>query len=878
MRASLHLPSAATLRAAAAALLALVLLALVAWWGALAIETRTVAAIKSRLLGDGITWATVSADGLHIRLDGTAPNEAARFRAVNLAGGVVDAGRIDDRLEVTALRAIEPPRFSVEVLRNDDGVSLIGLVPAGAEGAEVTLSADVAAIAGDVPVADMLETAEYPAPDGWQAALDFGMEALRRLPRSKISVSADQVAITAISDSVDEKRRLEAELARLAPPGLDVALDISAPRPVLTPFTLRFVKDAGGARFDACAADTDRARARILAAGAAAGVQGKVACTVGLGVPSPRWADAAEAAIRAVGSLGAATVTFSDADVTLMAAPEVEQAVFDRVVGDLQATLPKVFSLTATLQPRPEQTVQGPAEFTAVLNAEGRVELRGRLTDELQRTAVDSFARAFFGTDSVYTATRLGDDLPDGWPVRVLAGLEALSFVEEGSLLVRADMVEVKGVTGNPDARARISQILSDKLGPGQTFRVDVRYDEERDPQKALPTPEECAADLNAVVAAQKITFAPGSAEIDGTARGVIDALADVLKDCPGLRIEIAGHTDAQGSEGGNLALSQARAEAVLVALQGRRLDVAGFRARGYGEAVPLADNATDEGREANRRIEFTLLGADGAPVAAPVADAAPEDGAPADGAPAAEGAPAVEGAEAGAGVAWAPLSDPVAGRPRARPEAALPPADPDAAPAPADTGAADPAPEAPAAPATAQTAEGGGRDPETGADGADPSVAPAVAGDAAPAAVPDNLAAAGPTVADGPAVPAPPQAAGTAPAETPAETPAEKPPEALAEAPTGAATPSPRIVADAQAAAAAAAPPALSFLPQPDPAGLPPPVDPALDLAAVQDDLGPTRAITVPAQTDAAAPDHVVIMFVPTDETTIRPPRRPDP
>jgi hypothetical protein len=59
----------------------------------------------------------------------------------------------------------------------------------------------VAATAAGLPVSDMLESAEYPAPEGWDAALAFGLDALRLLPRSKISVAADRVAITAIADS-----------------------------------------------------------------------------------------------------------------------------------------------------------------------------------------------------------------------------------------------------------------------------------------------------------------------------------------------------------------------------------------------------------------------------------------------------------------------------------------------------------------------------------------------------------------------------------------------------------------------------------------------------------------------------------------------------
>lgn len=582
---------------------------LAAWASALAIESRTAAAVQSRMLEAGLTWVDVQADGLQLHLTGTAPNEAARFRAVNLAGSVIDAARIRDGLDVTPVTAIEAPKFSLEILRNDDGIQLIGLLPAteDPEALVTALVTQAEALNETTGVSNMIETADYPAPEGWTQAYDFGLQAMRLLPRSKISIAEGRVEIKAIADSLDQQRALSSELAAARPQGLTVAIDISAPRPVLTPFTLRFVKDDQGARFDACAADTERARDRIVAAGTAAGIPGRPSCTIGLGVPSPSWADAVGRGIAAVTALGAGTITFSDADVSLVAASSVAQADFDRVVGELQATLPEVFSLTATLE-RSEAT-SGPAEFTAELAAGGAVTLRGRLTDALLRDAVDSYARARFGMASVQTLTRLDEALPEGWSIRVLAGLESLSLLVEGSLLVRADLVEVRGVTGSQSARDRISQILSDKLGQGQTFRVAVRYDEALDPLAALPTPEVCAERIGALIAERKITFPPGSAEIDGTTVGIMDSLAEILLECPAMQMEIAGHTDSQGSEGGNQALSQARAEAVQIALQGRGVDVSGITARGYGESTPIADNATEEGREANRRIEFTLTG-----------------------------------------------------------------------------------------------------------------------------------------------------------------------------------------------------------------------------------------------------------------------------
>jgi OOP family OmpA-OmpF porin len=243
-------------------------------------------------------------------------------------------------------------------------------------------------------------------------------------------------------------------------------------------------------------------------------------------------------------------------------------------------------------------------------------------------------ARGWFGLAACYLETgkvneaepcarkaiALDPDLPEGWPVRVLAGLQAMSELNEGQVIVRADTVEVTGVTASTGARAAITRILSGRLGQGQAFTVEVRYDEALDPQAALPTPLECVTALNSILQKQKIVFAPGSAEIESAARDTMDALADQMRQCPDIVMEIAGHTDSQGRDSSNLALSQARAEAVLLGLQGRRVLVGSLTAVGYGETRPVADNDSPAGRETNRRIEFTLLG----PVASADAAAAP--------------------------------------------------------------------------------------------------------------------------------------------------------------------------------------------------------------------------------------------------------------
>ncbi|SDJ08991.1 OmpA family protein [Lutimaribacter saemankumensis] len=551
-------------------------------------------------------WAEVEADGLRVYLTGTAPTEAIRFQALSTAGKIVDAARIIDRMDVTESKRIKPPRFSIEILRNDSGISLIGLVPASTD--RDALAEDLADLSEGAQVTDLLESADYPVPDGWDVAVDYAVDALEQLRRAKVSVSANQVVITAISDSVTAKRKLESGLSRAAPLGLRLALEISAPRPVITPFTLRFLIEDGTARFDACSADSDTARDRILGAAMRAGLQGKADCTVGLGVPSPNWSVAAEQAIGALATLGGGSVTFADADITLIAAEGTDEALFDRTVGELENSLPDVFALHTVL-PRPKDTKQaGPPEFVATLSPEGLLQLRGRVSDELSRVATESFARARFGSDKIYVGARLDETLPKDWPVRVLAGLEALSKLSNGAVIVQPDTVKVTGNTGNKEASAEISRLLVDKLGEAERFDIDVTYQEKLDPIASIPTPDECEAEIAAILSARKINFEPGSATPDSEAGGIIDDIAEILKQCGEVRMEIGGHTDSQGREVMNQQLSQARAQAVLNALRDRRVLTSNITAKGYGEEQPIADNETEEGREANRRIEFKLI------------------------------------------------------------------------------------------------------------------------------------------------------------------------------------------------------------------------------------------------------------------------------
>jgi outer membrane protein OmpA-like peptidoglycan-associated protein len=127
--------------------------------------------------------------------------------------------------------------------------------------------------------------------------------------------------------------------------------------------------------------------------------------------------------------------------------------------------------------------------------------------------------------------------------------------------------------------------------------------------QIALPSARTlCQIRVTAFSTQNSILFQSGSATIAESSGPALDTIASVLAECPDATVNVEGHTDADGDDRRNLALSVARAEAVIEALIQRGIAPERLYALGYGETVPIAPNESAEGKRLNRRIVFTLL------------------------------------------------------------------------------------------------------------------------------------------------------------------------------------------------------------------------------------------------------------------------------
>jgi outer membrane protein OmpA-like peptidoglycan-associated protein len=109
-------------------------------------------------------------------------------------------------------------------------------------------------------------------------------------------------------------------------------------------------------------------------------------------------------------------------------------------------------------------------------------------------------------------------------------------------------------------------------------------------------------------VAVYGINFDTGKATIQPDSEKVLSQIVQLLQQSPDLKLRIEGHTDNQGTAATNQLLSEKRAQAVVAWLGSHGISASRLTAKGLGQTAPVADNATEEGRAKNRRVELVKI------------------------------------------------------------------------------------------------------------------------------------------------------------------------------------------------------------------------------------------------------------------------------
>ena len=569
-------------------------------------EKKTLEVVLKETSDTELSWLEVSTDGTRVIVSGFAPDEANRFIATSKISSIINSERIIDQIIVKKQITPSTIEYVLEILRDDNHISVIGFVPTNLQSKK--LIAKLKVLAKDLEVRNLLEVSSFPITDAWKKTLDYAIASVELLPNSKISIAKEEIWISALSESIDDKIRIENQLTSLDPGFFKLHLDIQSPRPLIQPFSLRFTMDESGASLDKCSASDEYSKVVILSAMIKLGVDKESNCEIGIGVPADSWVDAVIIAATYVKEFEIASLTFENHNVSLVVSGNTGNDKFENIIDKLKKALPNEFQVGATLQPVRTKEIDNTNTFTVIKSLDGVVELKGFLNDHTAEIAVRSYASSIFGSININDSLRLSDKLPQNWPIQVLTGLEVVGLLDHGSLIIEPNTILLEGKSANPEIKSIVSEILSKKLGNDILYTLKLEYDEQLVPKPIGPDAKKCVLDINNVIETLGIEFAPGEIVLQKSSNDTLKNMADIMQTCYIVPMEIGGHTDSQGRKSLNLSISQARAEAVMDSLLSYDILTGNLIAKGYGESTPIADNKTSEGRNKNRRIEFTLI------------------------------------------------------------------------------------------------------------------------------------------------------------------------------------------------------------------------------------------------------------------------------
>lgn len=233
----------------------------------------------------------------------------------------------------------------------------------------------------------------------------------------------------------------------------------------------------------------------------------------------------------------------------------------------------------------------------ALTQPEKPVVVTGVVPDEATKAKLIARLKAVYG-DRVVDQLAVGNVIaPPSWAANVENIInDGLKDVSQGQLDVNGTTVNLRGQVKNEALRQGLVSQIASKL----TSNYNVK--------DALTVMTSEQTTLNDTLAGRIIEFDSGSANIRAASHGLLNEVAQRINALGNKTIEVVGHTDNAGNPANNLILSKARAEAVKSYLIQRGIAPQRIITNGLGDAQPVADNQTPEGRTRNRRIEFRIV------------------------------------------------------------------------------------------------------------------------------------------------------------------------------------------------------------------------------------------------------------------------------
>jgi OOP family OmpA-OmpF porin len=310
----------------------------------------------------------------------------------------------------------------------------------------------------------------------------------------------------------------------------------------------------------------------------------------------PRFDDVALLLIDQIAKLKVGKISISDSKVSLSGMAR-ELGGREAIAAGLKK-LPEGFSVAANDIEAPPYIFQAYKDPVALT-----LTLTGYVPDNTVHTALVAAASRKFFSEKVVDNLKSSVGAPAGFASAVTPALGALARLSTGTLVVTDREVKLSGDAFYDAAAVAIRGGVAKDFPQGWQFKADISVKPATAPVDATV----CQQLFSDLLGKGSIRFESGRAVIDPDSTGLLDRLIETAMRCPAATIEIAGHTDGDGEDAFNQALSEKRAQAVADYLVKAGLPADRFTAVGYGSTQPVASNDTDEGKAQNRRIEFLV-------------------------------------------------------------------------------------------------------------------------------------------------------------------------------------------------------------------------------------------------------------------------------
>lgn len=322
---------------------------------------------------------------------------------------------------------------------------------------------------------------------------------------------------------------------------------------------------------------------------------------IAAGAPTGPWGEVAGLGLRAVSELDSGQARIEGSTLTV-AGLSMDDAVRARLSASVANVDPPF-----TGQP----DIRGPSLWSARLVGEDFI-LDGDVASEDERTEILQIARAHFD-GNIIDEMNVGGQRNGRWIEGVRLGLPHFASFTRGwmGLAPSGDAFDIEGAASG----STLTYLAEDMARLGDEFDVRIAAEQETVAIEEIATIDfsldpraACESAFDAVLESNQVVFANASAEISRDSGAALDKIMAVAGRCePQFIFELGGHTDSVGDRSVNLALSQNRAQAVANYMMERGFEADRLRIVGYGPDRPVAENATPEGRAANRRLEFKV-------------------------------------------------------------------------------------------------------------------------------------------------------------------------------------------------------------------------------------------------------------------------------